>query len=80
VAPLNDAVVRVRENQLMSDAPMAPLPVPNGRFLRWGFILEGVTLGWNAIGIVVLAVAAIAARMVGGRSPLTSGTTGLRST
>ena len=29
-----------------------------------GFLLEGITLGWNVIGIVVLAIAAIAARSV----------------
>jgi divalent metal cation (Fe/Co/Zn/Cd) transporter len=28
-----------------------------GRLLRRGRILEGVTLGWNVVGIVVLAVA-----------------------
>ncbi|WP_037603751.1 cation transporter [Streptacidiphilus rugosus] len=32
--------------------------------LRRGFALEYATLGWNVIGIVVLAVAAIAARSV----------------
>ena len=32
--------------------------------LRRGFALEYATLGWNAIGIVMLAVAAIAARSV----------------
>jgi len=32
--------------------------------LRRGRILEGITLGWNVAGIVVLAVAAIAARSV----------------
>jgi divalent metal cation (Fe/Co/Zn/Cd) transporter len=32
--------------------------------LRVGRILEGVTLGWNVVGIVVLAFAAIAARSV----------------
>ena len=32
--------------------------------LRRGFALEFVTLGWNVIGVVVLAVAAIAARSV----------------
>ncbi|MEU6775168.1 cation transporter [Streptomyces sp. NPDC046759] len=32
--------------------------------VRRGFALEYATLGWNAIGIVVLAVAAIAARSV----------------
>ena len=32
--------------------------------LRRGFALEYVTLGWNAAGIVVLAIAAVAARSV----------------
>ncbi|MFF7468889.1 cation transporter [Streptomyces sp. NPDC008092] len=32
--------------------------------LRRGFALEYVTLGWNVIGIVVLAVAAVSARSV----------------
>jgi len=32
--------------------------------LRRGRILEGITLGWNVAGIVVLAIAAIAARSV----------------
>jgi divalent metal cation (Fe/Co/Zn/Cd) transporter len=32
--------------------------------LRRGFVLEWVTLGWNVIGIVVLAVAAVSARSV----------------
>ena len=35
-----------------------------GRLLRRGRRLEAATLGWNVIGIVVLAVAAIAARSV----------------
>jgi hypothetical protein len=34
------------------------------RFLRRGLALEYATLGWNVVGIVVLAVAAIAARSV----------------
>ncbi len=34
------------------------------RLLRQGFELEGVTLAWNVVGVVVLAVAAIAARSV----------------
>jgi hypothetical protein len=34
------------------------------RLRRRGFVLEYVTLGWNAAGIVVLAVAAVAARLV----------------
>jgi divalent metal cation (Fe/Co/Zn/Cd) transporter len=32
--------------------------------LRRGRVLEGITLGWNAAGIVVLAIAAVAARSV----------------
>ncbi len=32
--------------------------------VRWAFVLEGVTLGWNVIGIVVLAIAAVRARSV----------------
>jgi divalent metal cation (Fe/Co/Zn/Cd) transporter len=31
---------------------------------RTGFVLEGITLGWNVVGIVVLAITAIAARSV----------------
>jgi divalent metal cation (Fe/Co/Zn/Cd) transporter len=34
------------------------------RLVRRGFVLEYVTLGWNVAGIVVLAVAAVAARSV----------------
>jgi divalent metal cation (Fe/Co/Zn/Cd) transporter len=34
------------------------------RLLRRGFLLEYATLGWNVVGIVVLAFAAIAARSV----------------
>ena len=39
-------------------------PDSTRRLLRGGYLLEGVTLGWNVVGIVVLAVAAIAARSV----------------
>ena len=42
----------------MSDDPV------RARLLRRGFVLEYVTLGWNVVGIVVLAVAAVAARSV----------------
>lgn len=31
---------------------------------RRGFVLEGTTLGWNVVGVVVLAITAIAARSV----------------
>jgi len=34
------------------------------RLLRRGFVLEYVTLGWNVAGIIVLAIAAAAARSV----------------
>ncbi len=34
------------------------------RLLRRGFMLEAITLGWNVVGIVVLAFAAVAARSV----------------
>ncbi|MDA8285623.1 MAG: cation transporter [Actinomycetota bacterium] len=42
----------------MSDAPAAV------RLLRRGRALEAATLGWNVAGVVVLAVAAVAARSV----------------
>ena len=32
--------------------------------VRRGFVLEGVTLGWNVVGVAVLAVAAVSARSV----------------
>ena len=35
-----------------------------GALLRRGRVLEGITLGWNVAGIVVLAVAAVTARSV----------------
>jgi divalent metal cation (Fe/Co/Zn/Cd) transporter len=39
-------------------------PARTSRLLRLGYVLEGITLGWNVIGIAVLAIAAIAARSV----------------
>jgi hypothetical protein len=48
-------------------ANLGPL-VPRGRVTGWllrrGFLLEYATLAWNVVGIVVLAVAAVAARSV----------------
>ena len=32
--------------------------------VRRGYVLEGITLGWNVVGVVVLAIAAISARSV----------------
>jgi divalent metal cation (Fe/Co/Zn/Cd) transporter len=37
---------------------------PDSALLRRGFLLEYVTLGWNVVGVVVLAVAAWTARSV----------------
>jgi divalent metal cation (Fe/Co/Zn/Cd) transporter len=37
---------------------------PRSPLLRRGFLLEYLTLGWNVVGILVLAVAAVAARSV----------------
>jgi uncharacterized membrane protein YkvA (DUF1232 family) len=51
------------QNGPMRDA--TPLSAESRRrLLRSGYTLEGITLGWNVVGIVVLAVAAIAARSV----------------
>ena len=51
------------------DAPPPPAEPPlapddRARLLRRGFTLEGITLGWNVVGIVVLAIAAVTARSV----------------
>ena len=46
---------------------MAVTTVPDRRraaLLRRGFVLEYITLGWNVAGIVLLTVAAVAARSV----------------
>jgi len=44
--------------------PSAVTEVDRKRLLRRGFVLEYATLGWNVVGVVVLAVAAVAARSV----------------
>ena len=41
-----------------------PRDVAQRRLLRRGFALEWVTLGWNVVGVAVLAAAAYAARSV----------------
>lgn len=44
---------------------MRSIPEPdNATLVRRGIILEAATLGWNIVGVVVLAIAAIAARSV----------------
>jgi divalent metal cation (Fe/Co/Zn/Cd) transporter len=53
-------VQRLRENQNVT----APKEISRDSLLRQGFVLEYTTLAWNAIGIVVLAVAAVSARSV----------------
>jgi divalent metal cation (Fe/Co/Zn/Cd) transporter len=42
----------------------AGLPDNRGALLRRGFALEGVTLGWNVVGVGVLVMAALSARSV----------------
>ena len=44
--------------------PALDAPGRDRALLRRGRALEGITLGWNAAGILVLAVAAVAARSV----------------
>ena len=39
-------------------------PDDHARLLRRGFILEWITLGWNVVGVAVLAMTALAARSV----------------
>ena len=46
------------------DEPAVRTSDPSAALLRRGRVLERVTLGWNVAGIVVLAVAAVAARSV----------------
>jgi divalent metal cation (Fe/Co/Zn/Cd) transporter len=47
----------------MTRTELAGTPGPDA-LLRRGRVLEGITLGWNVAGIVVLAFAAVAARSV----------------
>jgi divalent metal cation (Fe/Co/Zn/Cd) transporter len=48
----------------VTDELGATRPERQVRLIRWGFTLEGITLGWNVVGVVVLAVAAVTARSV----------------
>ena len=50
--------------ELMTTRPVSTAPAQPEALLRRGRVLEGITLGWNVAGIVVLAVAAVAARSV----------------
>jgi divalent metal cation (Fe/Co/Zn/Cd) transporter len=47
----------------VSAIPVGQAP-ESGRLLRRGRILEGITLGWNVVGVVVLGFAVVAARSV----------------
>lgn len=49
---------------MTSNEPVAAVPGRREVLLRKGRVLEGITLGWNVVGIVVLAVAAVRARSV----------------
>jgi len=53
-----------RERLMAIDEPSLKTSERPAVLLRRGRILEGVTLGWNVAGIVVLAVAAVTARSV----------------
>jgi hypothetical protein len=48
----------------MTGQPPSGLPGEPGVLLHRGRVLEGITLGWNVAGIVVLEAAAVAARSV----------------
>jgi divalent metal cation (Fe/Co/Zn/Cd) transporter len=49
------------ESKKVLETPIHPKPIET---LRSGYLLEGATLVWNVVGIVVLTLAAIAARSV----------------
>jgi divalent metal cation (Fe/Co/Zn/Cd) transporter len=49
---------------MVTTAGRDPAPTAHAVLLRRGRLLELITLGWNAVGIAVLAVAAIRARSV----------------
>jgi divalent metal cation (Fe/Co/Zn/Cd) transporter len=48
----------------MGSAQSSAEGVNRPRLLRTGYLLEALTLGWNVIGVVVLAFAALAARSI----------------
>ncbi len=60
--PARKRVVQESDTAMTSE-PAAAASQPT-RLLRRGRTLEGITLGWNVVGIVVLAIAAISARSV----------------
>ena len=49
---------------MTASQPQARVPARTAALLRRGRVLECVTLGWNVVGVAVLAVAAISARSV----------------
>jgi len=49
---------------MTASKPAQPANKSNAQLLRTGIVLERITLGWNVVGIVVLAYAAIRARSV----------------
>ena len=60
--PVGPAARIRRETDAMPDPPLSL--EAKRRLLRAGYLLEGVTFGWNVVGIIVLAIAAVAARSV----------------
>jgi divalent metal cation (Fe/Co/Zn/Cd) transporter len=52
------------EERSVSGIPVSEDPAPHARLLRRGVILEYATLGWNVVGVSVLAITAITARSV----------------
>lgn len=61
-----DDAARGQSQRTSADVTLrgGPRPVPRSRLLRRGLRLEYATLGWNAVGVVVLAITAVAAGSV----------------
>ena len=49
---------------MTAEQPAVQAAARSGALLRRGRVLEGITLGWNVVGIIVLAIAAVRARSV----------------
>lgn len=60
----SEAVVPARPGRLRAVNVPTLTDADRARLLRRGFALEYATLGWNVIGVVILAITAIAARSV----------------
>ena len=61
----SESIDRSADERYCKTVPVAaPGTADRSSLLRRGLLLEYTTLGWNVVGIVVLAVAAVAARSV----------------